>query len=121
MLPNPERRYRVPQEEKRLLNADVHDPSEVGVVQAAVREVLQLKQAPQQVSRLERWADETRAMVGQAAGPQTINDSLRLGDKEFSGSVSAVKRVVKRPEAERGREKKGAACGPDGPRGKSPR
>ena len=58
--------------------------------------------APQQESSVERWATEVKAMHELGAKPVAIFDRLRLEHKDFTGSLSAIKRMWRRLEAEHG-------------------
>lgn len=56
---------------------------------------------PQQTSSVERWADKV-AELSVRAGPTAIHDFLRLNEPEYSGSLSAIKRLCLRLKRERG-------------------
>jgi transposase len=83
------------------LTGGIEELPDPAVLKAAVHEVLPPKQPAQQVSTVERWGDQIDEMFKRGAGPQAIYDCLRLKDKEFTASLSAVKRMVRRLEAAR--------------------
>lgn len=96
LSPMTEREYRKAIEAAGLMAGEVDDLPDVLSLEKAVREVKPPKVAPQQVSSIEPWAEKIKAMVGRGAKPKAIYDALRLKDKGFKGSLSAVKRIVKR-------------------------
>ena len=101
MSPNTERQYREALAKVGLLEGPVGEIPELDRVRAALREVLPAKTAPQQISSIEKWAEEIEAMVNRDAQPQAIYDCLRLEHAEFAGSLSAVKRLVARLKSAR--------------------
>lgn len=56
---------------------------------------------PQQVSTVERWADQITELHLRA-GPTAIHDFLRINEPDYAGSLSAVKRLCGRLDRERG-------------------
>ena len=101
MSPNTERQYREALAKVGLLEGSPSEIPEVGMVRAALIEVLPPKRAPQQVSSIEQWTEAIEAMVKRDAQPQAIYDCLRLERQDFAGSLSAVKRLVARLTAAR--------------------
>lgn len=97
--PNTERQYRQALEQAGLLDGAVTEIPELAILQAAVRDALPPKQAPQQVSSIDTWAETIETMLKRDVQPQAIYDCLRLEHPEFRASLSAVKRLVARLKA----------------------
>ncbi len=97
--PTTERDYRKAIEAAGLLWGEVDELPDVLCLEKAVREVKPLKVAPQQQSSIESWRTTIEEMVGRGAKPKAIYDCLRLKNEGFEGSLSAVKRIVKRLRA----------------------
>jgi len=93
MSPNTERKYRKALAEAGLLAGDVDDLPELEVLKLAVQEALPVRQPSQMVSSIERWQRAIEQMMKQGASPTAIYDRLRLEEKDFKGSLSAVKRM----------------------------
>jgi transposase len=102
MSPNTEREYRAALAVTGLLDGDPSSLPELEVLQQCVLAAKPPTTLPQQTSSVERYAEQVRSMVELGAGPRAIFDRLRLEDREFSGSLSAIKRLVLRLERERG-------------------
>lgn len=49
-------------------------------------------------SSVERWKDEIVRLRAKGAGPTSIHDHLRVNEPEYSGSLSAIKRLCLRME-----------------------
>lgn len=102
MSPNTERRYREALAEAGLLNGDADSLPDLVVLRTAVAQVLCApKSAVHSVSSVTSWQGDIETMFERDAGPTAIYDALRL-KPEFTGSLSAVKRVVMRLQAKRG-------------------
>ena len=95
MSPNTERGYRDALAEARLLAGDADALPELAVLKAAVEAHLPVKPSRQYMSSVERWREKVAAMVRKGAGPKAIFDRLKLDDKDFDGSLQAVKRLVR--------------------------
>jgi transposase len=103
MSVNTERPYRLALEKAGLLKGPVDDLPELEVLKAAVVQFLPPKVRPQQVSSVEKWKDEIAGLVEKDLTAQAIFDRLRVDpQKEFTGSLSAVKRLYSRLRTERG-------------------
>ena len=100
--PNTEREYRKALEAAGLLAGDPNDLPELATLQAALEKHRPTKLAPQQESSVERWTAEVKAMQELGAKPVAIFDRLRLEHHDFAGSLSAIKRMYRRLEAEHG-------------------
>ncbi len=100
--PNTEREYRKVFEAEGLLVGDPNDLPELAVLQAALEKHRPTRLAPQQESSVERWAAEVKEMHELGAKPVAIFDRLRLEQSDFKGSLSAIKRMCRRLEAEHG-------------------
>ena len=100
--PNTEREYRRALEPEGLLAGDPNDLPDLGVLQAVLEKRRPTKLAPQQESSVERWAAEVKVMQERGAKPVAIFDRLRLENADFTGSLSAIKRLCRRLDAERG-------------------
>lgn len=62
----------------------------------AVRARLPERPSPQQTSSVEQWEVPVREMLERGAGPRAIYDCLRLRESDFTGSLSAIKRLCLR-------------------------
>jgi transposase len=100
--PNTEREYRKVLEAEGLLVGDPNDLPELAVLQAALEKHRPARLAPQQESSIERWSSDVKAMQERGAKPVAIFDRLRLENNDFAGSLSAIKRMCRRLEAEHG-------------------
>ena len=99
--PNTERQYRHALAEAGLLEGAVDGLPECGVLREAMERLRPTKVAPQQVSSLEPWAPRVEEMVERGVRARAIFDRLRVEDREFGASLSAVKRMVKRLRQQR--------------------
>ena len=100
--PNTEREYRKVLEAEGLLVGDPNELPELAALLAALEKRRPTRLAPQQESSVERWADAVKVMQERGAKPVAIFDRLRLEHTDFTGSLSAIKRMCRRLEAERG-------------------
>ena len=100
--PNTEREYRRALEAAGLLTGAPDELPELAVLQAALAQHKPSRPAPQQVSTVNRWTTEVQAMLARGAKPVAIFDRLRLEHAEFAGSLSAIKRLCRRLEGDRG-------------------
>jgi len=96
MSPNTERQYRQALRDAGLLDGEPEDLPDVAVLRLAIEDALPAKAMPQHVSSVERWAERITKMLEGGATPTAIYDRLRLEHDEFSGSLSAVKRLCTR-------------------------
>lgn len=102
MSPNTERAYRHALEKAGLLAGDPTEVPDLEILQSVVREYHPPRVAPQQLSTVDAWLTSIRTMWQRGSHPQAIYDRLRLDDPDFTGSLSAVKRVCLRLKRERG-------------------
>jgi transposase len=96
MSPNTERKYREALQANGLLCGSPDLLPDLEVLQTVVNVALPPKQPPQYVSTVEKWAERIEKMVEGGATPTAIYDRLRLEEKDFKGSLSAVKRICGR-------------------------
>jgi hypothetical protein len=102
MGPNTEREYRCALEAAGLLSGEVDSLPELSVLKAGVLQHRPPKEAPQQRSSVEKWAETIKAKFEKGSGPRAIYDWLRLEHKDFKGSLWAVKRKCRRLSKARG-------------------
>lgn len=100
MSPSTEQKYRRKLEEAGLLAGDPEDLPELEVLMAAC-EVGKRKPA-QERSSIEPWRERVAEMVAKGQQPTAIHAVLSEQGGGFSGSVSAVKRLVVQLAKERG-------------------
>jgi len=79
----------------RLLDGDVHSLPSVEDLKKAIAQHAPAKPAPQQESTVSKWGAEIERLAKHGAGPTSIHDYLRLHDREFDGSLSAIKRACR--------------------------
>jgi transposase len=96
MGPVQERVYREALKKAGLFDGNPEDLPSLETLKAAVIEYRPPKPAPQQASSVERWTDQVKKMLERKAEPTAIFDALRLDEKEFQGSLWAVKRLCAR-------------------------
>jgi transposase len=97
-----EREYRLALAAAGLLAGKPEEPPELSVLRAAV-EAAKPAPPPRIVpSSIETWLPAIRKSLDGGAGPQAIWDRLHRTDPEFTASVSAVKRAVRRLRREEG-------------------
>lgn len=101
MSPNTERKYRLAFGSAGLLTGDPEEIPTLDTLKMTLAVQLPPVEAPQQTSSIESFKDEIAQMVDRA-GPQAIYDRLRLENRDFQGSLSAVKRMYRRIKRERG-------------------
>lgn len=102
MSPNTERRYREALEPSGLLKGPADDVPELEELKAIVRENLPLTTPEQQLSSIEQWRERIASLRSDGLGPRAVYDRLRVEDEDFSGSLSAVKRMCLRLATEQG-------------------
>ncbi len=95
MSPNTERAYRRALEEAGLLAGEADVLPELATLKAAVTARLPLKQSAQCTSSVEPWRERVATLVRKGAGPKAIFDRFKLDDKDFDGSLQAIKRMVR--------------------------
>ena len=100
--PNTEREYRKALEAAGLLAGEPGELPELDVLQAALAQHKPPRPPPQQVSTVERWSTAVSAMQELGAKPKAIFDRLRLEHPDFTGSLSAIKRMCGRFESQSG-------------------
>jgi transposase len=86
----------------RLLDGDADHVPEVEPLRAAVKEHVPLRDAPERRSTVESWKSRIEKLRRGGVGPTAIHDHLRLQDPDYKGSLSAVKRLCRRLDRERG-------------------
>lgn len=91
-----ERMYRRAIEQAGLLAGDPAALPELAELRAAVESQRPLPPAREVPTSVEPWLGQVRALLARGAGPQAIWDRLRRDDPDFTASVSAVKRLVRR-------------------------
>ena len=102
MSPNTERQYRRALATRGLLAGDVTALPELTTLREAVVAALPPKTPPQQVSSAARWTETVTPWLTGGATPTAIYDRLRLEHPDFTGSLSAVKRLCLRLQRARG-------------------
>ena len=86
-----------------VLEGDPSELPELSTLRAIVCEQLGRPAPAQQVSSLEGWRSEIAAQHKKGAGPTAIHDYLRLRHQsDYTGSLSAVKRMCQRLHREQG-------------------
>lgn len=96
--PNTEREYRKALEAAGLLAGAPDELPELDLLKAALAQHKPPRQAPQQISSVERWSTAVSAMLELGAKPKAIFDRLKLEHPDFAGSLSAIKRMCCRFE-----------------------
>jgi len=102
MGPNTERQYRKALQAAGLLDGTVDALPAIEELKAAVERHAPLAEPPRQTSSVEAWSEQVAALVTKKLGPRAIYDRLRLEDERFTGSLSAIKRLCRRLQRERG-------------------
>ncbi|HET8938035.1 MAG TPA: hypothetical protein VFN67_31545 [Polyangiales bacterium] len=103
MSPNTERVYRAVLMAAGLWDGPVDPLPTLDELRRAVEEQCPSKSAPQQQrSSIESYRVLIEPLALKGVGPQAIHDRLRQEHAEFSGSVSAVKRMCLAIKRERG-------------------
>jgi DNA-binding transcriptional MocR family regulator len=95
------KRYLEVLERDGLLEGGIDELPEVDVLRACIDGRLPAKSAPQQASSIEHWLERIQELHA-TAGPTAIHSFLKLNEPDFAGSLSAVKRVCRRLDRERG-------------------
>lgn len=96
MSPNTERTYREALAAAGLLEGDAGALPELGDLKGVVAARLPLKESPQYVSSVEPWHEQIAKLLRKGAQAKAIYDRLGLDEPTFEGSLSAVKRLVRR-------------------------
>jgi len=103
MSPNTERPYREALRRAGLWDGSATDLPDLDVLREAVERELPAKRPPaQHQSSIESYRAVIEPLTIQGVGPQAIYDRLRQQHEEFSGSLSAVKRLCRAILRERG-------------------
>lgn len=102
MGPNTERAYREALSAAGLLDGPVDALPELEVLREAVQQRLPPKDKPQHESSIAQWTEHVETMLDKGAEPTAIYDCLRLRHDDFTGSLSAVKRLCKRLRKDKG-------------------
>lgn len=102
MSPNTERAYRLLLDKANLLKGFVDDLPPLTTLRAAVETHKPLHTPPQQASSIESWTASIEELMADGATPKAIFDRLRTTEPDFSGSLSAVKRLYARLKAANG-------------------
>lgn len=98
---NTERGYREALQKAGLLEGQAEDLPELETLRTAVFQHNPPKAPRVQPSSVEEWRGRIKKMAEKGAGPKAIYDALRL-DADFSGSLSAIKRLCTRLQREQG-------------------
>jgi len=104
MSPNTERAYRQALSSAGVLDGPADALPELTVLREAVMVHLPPKDKPQHESSITKWTEAIEKMLEDGAAPTAIYDCLRLQNKEFEGSLSAVKRLCRRLRLAKGIE-----------------
>jgi transposase len=102
MGPNTERAYRAALSKAGVLEGAAEEVPELEALKTLVLEHLPPKLSPQQTSSLASWQPRVEALFAQGVGARAIHDRLRLEVEGFTGSYSAVKRMVRQLRKARG-------------------
>jgi transposase len=103
MSPNTERPYRHALMAAGLLEGPVDQLPDLAELRRAIAEHHAAKPSPaQQRSGIERYRGVIEPLALKHVGPQAIYDRLRQEHPEFEGSLSAVKRLCRAIQRERG-------------------
>jgi len=97
-----ERTYRLCLAEVGLLEGGSEALPDLEAIAAAIGRVRPVPGPRVGPTSLDQWLPEIRARVDKGARPQAIYDRLKRKDPSFTGSLSAVKRAVRRIRAEGG-------------------
>lgn len=103
MSRNTERSYRLAIAAAGRLDGPVDELPEL----AALREIVVAAKPPkpgppQQMSTVASWRERVQQMLATGASPTAIYDCLRLGHQDFTGSLSAIKRLCLRLQTSAG-------------------
>jgi transposase len=102
MSPNTERPYREALAAAGLLDGRAGELPSLEALKAAVLEHRPPKQAPQEVSSIERFIEQVQKLMDKGLRPRALYDRLRQEEATFSGSYWAVKRLYRRLKKARG-------------------
>lgn len=102
MSPNTERDYRKALDDAGLLEGDAEQLPELAVLRAVIEAVKPEQPLKQHESSVEKWRAEISKLVDEGATPKAIHDHLTTKpDSDFSGSLSAVKRMCAQLRADK--------------------
>jgi len=102
MSPNTERQYREALAAAELLEGDPTALPPLETLRAAVEAAYPPIVGAQQLSSLDAYRTQVASLLDKKLGPRAIYDRLRLEDRAFAGSYSAVKRLVRSLRRARG-------------------
>lgn len=102
MSPNTERDYRQVLERAGVLYGDASELPDLAELRAIVEAYRPVMKLPQQQSSVEWWRPQIEELMKNGASPTAIFDRLRVEGNAFTGSVSAVKRLVASIQREKG-------------------
>ncbi len=102
MSPNTERRYRDILGPLSLLQGDENDLPPLDELRALVLAATPQLDLPQHNSSVARWRCDVEKMLSDGANPTAIFDRLRVEQREFTGTLSALKRMCRRIVGARG-------------------
>lgn len=89
--------------QKGLLDGAADDLPDAGALLALVGDQAGPAPPPQQISSVEPWREKIAELRTKGAGPTAIHDYLRLHhESQYTGSLSAVKRLYLRMDRESG-------------------
>jgi transposase len=100
--PNTLREYRRALGAAGLLDGPEDTLPELEALKAAIDEHAPSKPHGRQASSVERWRARIGELVEKGLTPQAVYDRLRLEEKDFTGSRSAVRRMCRRLVADLG-------------------
>jgi len=85
-----------------LLDGSAEDLPDLAELRAVVAEHGPAAPTRPRTSSVIRWQSQIEKLRGMGAGATAIHDALRLHEPEYTGSLSAVKRLCRRLDRERG-------------------
>jgi transposase len=85
-----------------VLEGSAGELPELDALRAIVSEHAPSKPSSQQCSSVDRWQPAIERLRAKGAGATAIHDWLRLHEPEFEGSLSSIKRLVRRLERDAG-------------------
>jgi transposase len=85
-----------------LLEGPIDSLPELEVLAALVREHTPSSESDSAISTVDRWRSEIERLRERGAQPTAIHDHLRVNQPEYTGSLSAIKRLCARLEREAG-------------------
>lgn len=90
------RKYCQALRDAEALDGDPEDLPDPGALRTLLEKHVPAKTAPQQASSVRTWEPLIEKLLERGAKPTAIYDYLRTHDSDFSGSLSAVKRLCRR-------------------------